>query len=381
MKKAVIFTSNRSEWGLLKLLADRMKEVYDLKIIACASHLDKRYNTIEDIDGFDYEVIENTISSNTNIGCCKSSGVLMITLPDIIKKISPEFVVLLGDRYETFCAAYTCYMMGIKIVHLHGGERSGNVDDAFRDCITRMSYVHCVATDGAYRTLVGPSMLSPPFWVYLNGALGCEGLESVDYIENMKKEKKILLIYHPNTIDTIDTIDTNEDIDILFEELIFFLRKEYKEKWDNFNHDFNYTVTAILPNNDFGSIDIFKKIRSCLLNLPCGTHCISHLKRSDFIEELKTSVVIVGNSSAGIIEAPILGIPTINIGSRQVNRERASSIIDTNQVKTTIASALLRVFEESRRINFDYIPYVGYDKNNIPASQSILNSIIKVFGK
>lgn len=372
MKKALIFTSNRSEWGLLKLLAIKMREVYDLKIIACASHLDPNFDTLEDLKDFDCVTIENNISSYTSVGNCKSSGVLMITLPEILGLINPEFVILLGDRYETLCAAYTCNILGIRIVHLHGGEKSGNIDNIFRDCITRMSYVHCTATYNSYNRLVTSIDLinGNRNNIYLTGALGCEELKKVNYTKN---KKKILLIYHPNTI------NKNEDIKEILDGILFFLDKENKKFIYKETKNFGYYVKVVLPNNDFGNSKIIKKIQNWSTRHIYSINCISHLERNKFIEELKSSYVIVGNSSAGIIEAPSLGIPTINFGSRQINREKASSVFNVNY-SNSIVEILDRIFND-REVKFNHILYLGTDQNGIPASQSILNVLIEVFGK
>lgn len=371
MKKALIFTSNRSEWGLLKLLVIRMREVYDLKIIACASHINPIYSTIEDIKkDFNCEIVENTISSNTDVGCCKSSGVLLITLAEKLKQINPEFIVLLGDRYETLCAAYTCNILGIRIVHLHGGEKSGNTDNIFRDCITRMSYVHCAATSTSYVNLRNMINNSYRKYIYLTGALGCEGLES---IKKSNEDKIILIIYHPNTI------DRNENIDEILEAVKYFLHKMYNLFVNN-EIDFKCNIKIILPNNDFGNKKIINKIRNWTTKTIHQVECISHLSRDKFLQELKNSSVILGNSSAGIIEAPCLKVPTINYGSRQINREKASSVFNAN-CSSSIINLLFKIFDEKDFVKYNYKPYLGTDQNGIPASQSILNVLIEVFGK
>lgn len=337
MKQIVIFTSNRSEWGLLKPLAIELEKRYKLKIIACASHLNPIYDSIEDIDGFNYESIECTLSSNTKEGCCKSSGILMITLPDILKKINPELVVILGDRYESFVAASVCFTMSIKILHLHGGEQSGNIDDVFRNCITQMSYIHCVATQNAF------DRLSDNFNnVYLTGALGLQGLEKSKF----RNKHNIVVSYHPVT---------NEEKEDFFEIL---------DAIYNFcqDQDRDYLIDFILANNDFGGYDINRKIRDFCSTSGLSTAIHAHLERDKFIKLLSDSACIIGNSSCGIIEAPYLGVPTINIGNRQKNRDRAYTIIDC---KCNSIEILLEL-EDLENKNFDlwhnhYFPYQGGD--------------------
>lgn len=332
-----IFTSNRSEWGLLKSLAIRIKEVYnDVKIIACASHYSPIYKTSSDID-FDCDSIENLLSSDTPEGSCKSAGVLLITLPEILKKHELDLIIILGDRYESFICAFAAYTLNIKILHLHGGERSGNIDDGFRDCISRLSTIHCVATVKAFKRLYYGYHYTN---VNIVGALGCQELSE----SRIRKKNRLLVSYHPVTK------DNNENFDEVLDAIVDYCSFSNK----------TYFVDFILANNDFGGYEINKKIEEFIELFSNGNLCniyassFVHLERDKFINHLSQCTCIIGNSSAGIIEAPSLAIPTINIGSRQQYREKASSILNVKCKRSKIVLAL-NAFNSR-----DFIPVLSY---------------------
>lgn len=335
------FTSNRSEWGLLKPLYEELNDNChnNISVIACNSHLSFVYGmTIDDIknDMWMEEMrerlytVESLLSSDTTVGMCKSMGLIIISLTEKLNEIKPNFVILLGDRYESMICATVCHAMRIKILHLHGGEQSGNIDDAYRDCISRMSYVHCTATQNAKLRLQRIDRGFLYHRVYNVGALGCQGLVPVE-----KRSNYLLVVYHPNTLDY-------ENIG----ELLRVLSTR------------NEPIEFITANCDAGGEKINNSIREFCRNRD-GVSIIPHLERSQFIDLLSKAKAIVGNSSAGIIEAPCLHVPTINIGSRQKNRELASSIIDCPCTEEAIDLAFYTLDE--CLYDLSHIAYQGGD--------------------
>lgn len=344
MRPIVFFTSNRSEWGLLEPLVDESFKRYPMKIIACSSHLSPIYNTAKQIK-HDFERIECLLSSDTKEGCCKSAAVLMMSLTDVFKRLDPELVIILGDRYESMICAMTCHIMGIKILHLHGGERSGNIDDVFRDCISMMSDIHCCATEKAEnnirRILHNESSIFHMYSIYNVGALGCHNLpKKVD-----SKISTILICYHPNTKD-------EENFDEILTALEKFCFRSYKASN-------KYRLVFVFANNDFGGIRINKQIENFFNRYHDEIRMEISIdqNRKDYLELLSQSKVIIGNSSSGIIEAPAIGVPTINIGSRQKNRERSSSIIDVECQYKDIYDVLIQLEGNNFEVGFSYVPY------------------------
>jgi len=316
-----VITGNRAEWGLLKPLVEKMKKdsFFDISVIATGSHLSPYHgNTINEIE--DAVKVEILLESDSNVGMCKSFGLAAMSMTDAYQLTQPEMIMVLGDRYEVFAATISAYMMGIKIAHLHGGEQSGNVDDAFRDCITRMADIHFVATKKAEQRII--KTYDNPWQIYQVGALGCEGL--------MKKWPKIwdnslLIIFHPTT-----------PIDEGIGNLLFALRKRQENK------------IFILANVDAGGAEINRHIIDfCVRNSHCEYY--QHFERSVFLRWLGNVKAIIGNSSAGIIEAPAVGTPTLDIGSRQKNREKAPTILTCSNSVDDIEKGIDHVCQDSFR--------------------------------
>lgn len=362
LNKIGLFTSNRSEWGLLKPLAEEIKNQFGyINIIACSSHCSLIYKTITDIN-FKCEIIENLISSDTKEGNCKSAGILMMSLPETLKRLKINWIIILGDRYESIICAITAYMLNIKIMHLHGGERSGNMDDAFRDCISRMSSIHCVATQKAYNRLYYGFHYNKH--IYKVGAIGCQGL---NLLFGRNRRNKLLISYH-----SVNHDDKKEDFKEILKAIISYCKLLIKTKDEFVDIDF------ILANNDFGGYRINKKIKDFVELYSDGNRyniyasSFIHLEREKFLSHLSHCSCIIGNSSTGIIEAPMLRIPTINIGNRQKHRERASSIIDVKCKSIDIKDALCYLNQRNFEADFSYVPYQG---NNVV--EKIMNVIKK----
>src|SRR3972149_2949384 len=187
LKNICMFTSNRSEWGLLQPLAEKLNSIFNLKVISCGSHLSPTYGFTRNEIAFECKDLECLLSSDTSIGTCKSMGLLCVTIPDVLNEISPELVIILGDRYESMICAMICHTMRIRVLHIHGGEQSGSIDNAFRDCISRVAYIHCVATQKSkkrlkkFLSIINASHDIFYYNIFNVGALGCFGLQEKRY--------------------------------------------------------------------------------------------------------------------------------------------------------------------------------------------------------
>jgi UDP-hydrolysing UDP-N-acetyl-D-glucosamine 2-epimerase len=235
-----------------------------------------------------YHQLEN----DTRVGQAIAIGSVAKDIVPILYAGNFDKIVLLGDRYETVAVALAAYSLHIPIVHLQGGETTrGSLDDGYRWCISELATWHCAATKTAAKALKRVRLAD----VYYTGALGCHGLEKV---------KSATLAY-----------------DFVF---CYLPAKD--------QHDPKPYVAALAklgsvlwigPNNDSG----MGKIKARMLNLPRGVATIASMPRMTFLSTVKASKALVGNSSAGIIEIPSLGVWTINIGRRQEGRELARSIM------------------------------------------------------
>jgi len=308
--RLVIVTGSRAEWGLLEPLAELINDRHELSLIVTGSHLSKQHGYTADYINFDYEKVEILLANDSAVSVSKSVGLCCISFAEAYERIKPDAVIVLGDRYEVFAASVAAHIANIKIIHIHGGETTkGSMDNALRHSITHMASLHFVSAEpyGRKARLLGAKSDT----VFNVGSLGCDGLEFVK-----DKEDYIVAVWHPVTMG-------DESVGELLGAAANMAKRAY----------------YISPNADTGHHDIYHE-------LMVANNMVHHsLPRDEFIDLLSRAKCIVGNSSAGIIEAPCLGTPTINIGTRQEGRLKAFSVIDCECKKESIEDAFRRMEE------------------------------------
>lgn len=221
------------------------------------------------------------------------------------KSQDAKLVVLLGDRYETLAATLAAMFAGIPVAHIHGGEATaGAFDDAIRHSISHMATLHFVATDDFAMKLV--NMGIHPYTINVSGAPGLDNIEG----NSAKRDKnEILVTYHPET--------RSPDYGISqCERMLLALDKYYKDGYD---------VLFCGVNNDPGSEEIKELIKAYCEPRSCAK-VVTNMSHREYVEKMQHAAIVVGNSSAGVIEAPWVGVPTINIGDRQKGRPMAKSV-------------------------------------------------------
>jgi len=319
--KVLFLSGSRSDWGYIKPVIDECKKK-KIKNFLCITNmllLDSFGSGVKNIikDGYkiDEEIFMSLDGYNTYT-TTKSMGVFIISFTDILKKYSPDWVVLAGDRYETLAASIVCAYTNTPIAHIQAGELSGNIDGTARHALGKFAHLHFAANEDAAKRLI--RLGEEKFRVKVVGAPQLDQINELfknKKINFLKVQKKYLLpkskdyyvsIFHSVT-EEIDKV--KKQIDVLVKTLD---KLDKKRVW-------------ILPNNDPGSSFIREKI---LYKKSDKNLIFENFDRLEFLTILKNSVAIVGNSSAGIIEAPSLHLPTVNIGKRQKNRFRADNVID-----------------------------------------------------
>ncbi len=341
-RKICVITGTRAEYGLLYWL---MKEIQAdsalrLQIVVTGAHLSPEfgvtYKIIEN-DGFVIdEKIEMLLSSDTSMGVTKSMGVALIGLADAFARLVPDIVVVLGDRYEILAAAEAALVANIPIAHIHGGEiTEGAIDDSIRHAITKMSHLHFVAAP-EYRNRV-IQMGENPAYVYEVGAVGIDNivkmpLMSLDELEQNLQfslgEKFFLVTYHPVTVTAARKADALQN---LFDALDAFP---------------DYRVLITKSNSDAGGREINRRLDVYAAARKDRVFCHASLGHLRYLSAMKHATAVVGNSSSGLLEAPVLKTPTVNIGARQKGRLRYPSVIDCLEETGPIADALRKVVSE-----------------------------------
>jgi GDP/UDP-N,N'-diacetylbacillosamine 2-epimerase (hydrolysing) len=247
---------------------------------------------------------------------------------DVLAELQPDIVLLLGDRGEMLAAAIAALHLNIPIVHIHGGERSGTVDEPIRHAISKLAHLHLVATGESQERLV--RMGESPERVIVVGAPGLDGLEQLASIgrdelfarHNLRVSSRLaLLVYHPVVQEAQSAgKDALAIIDALEQQAL--------------------QVLALRPNSDAGSAGIVDVLDTAARKGRISL--VTHLQRCEYVSLLKHADVLVGNSSSGIIEAASFGTPVVNIGSRQSFRERNANVCDVAPEAASIVAALDR---------------------------------------
>ncbi|WP_010097579.1 UDP-N-acetylglucosamine 2-epimerase [Ornithinibacillus scapharcae] len=323
MKKISILTATRAEYGLLKPIMKRLTNVpeFDVRIVVTGAHLSPEfgltYHEIEH-DGFSIDNrIEMLLSADTSAAISKSMGVALISFADYFERLKPDILIVLGDRYETLAVCIAAMNQKIPIAHLYGGETTeGAVDESIRHAITKMSYIHFTSTESYRRRVI--QLGEQPDRVFCVGATGIENILNEDIMSKRDLESSInFKLDKPHAIVTFHpvTLENNHSAEQF--QAILDVCKRYQDMY------FIFTKA----NADANGRIINKMIDSYIEE---NNHAIAFtslgIKR--YLSALKYSVMVIGNSSSGLIEAPSFGIPTINIGDRQKGRLKASSIID-----------------------------------------------------
>jgi UDP-N-acetyl-D-glucosamine 2-epimerase, UDP-hydrolysing len=345
-RKICVVTGTRAEYGLLYWI---MKEVQqdktlDLQLIVTGMHLSPEfgltYQTIEK-DGFTInKKVEMLLSSDTAVGVTKSIGLGVIGFADALEQLKPDIMLVLGDRYELLAAVQAALVANIVIAHIHGGETTeGVIDEGIRHAITKMSQIHFTASE-LYRKRV-IQMGEQPSRVFDFGAPGLDNITRLDLWNRKVLEQSIgfdltdkffLVTYHPVTV---EFGLSERAMNNLFEAL---------DAYDD------YKILITKPNADTGGRIIGKMIDNYRNENPSRVCVHTSLGQVRYLSAMNYCAAVVGNSSSGLIEAPVLKKATVNIGDRQLGRLKAESVIDcTNEVesiKKAIEKAVSDDFKE-----------------------------------
>jgi UDP-hydrolysing UDP-N-acetyl-D-glucosamine 2-epimerase len=335
-RKICVVTGTRAEYGLLYWVIDGIRQTpgLDLQIIACGMHLAPEFGlTYREIeaDGFHIDAkVDMLLSSDTPTGVAKSMGLGMLGFADAFARLQPDVVLVLGDRFEILCAAQAAFVAGICVAHISGGELTeGALDDSFRHCITKMARYHFVAADAYRRRVI--QLGEQPDCVFNVGDPGLDNIARLPLLDfaglcasaGLNIEKPYFLVtFHPATS---DGPKAEAGMLALIEAL------------DEFP---NYGVLITKSNADAGGRALNDMIDAYALSRQGRVVAVTSLGRLRYLSAMKHCAAVVGNSSSGIVEAPAMGVPTVNIGTRQQGRLKANSVIDCSPEHNSIVAAV-----------------------------------------
>jgi len=349
--KIAIFTATRAEYGLLRWTIKRLQESLEIYVIVGGTHL----SPVEGytIDEIKRDKIKNILKlpflnvSKTAPALTNSIGNGLIQISQVFSYIKPNFLLILGDRYELFIPAIVSMMFGIPIIHLSGGERTeGLIDEQVRHAITKTAHIHMPSTEFYAENI---SKMGEEDWrIYIVGAAGLENIkklepyskkEILDLSDIDVDKPTILCTYHPVTL------EGEESVAWQMSNLLKALSK------------FNLQVVFTRPNAEVGSDKIVKMIKDFVAKND-KAYFFDSLGSRLYLSFLKYAKAVVGNSSSGIIEAPSFHIPTVNIGNRQKGRFKPESVIQTGYSVNEIAEGL-----EKALYNEEFLQQIKHLKN------------------
>lgn len=342
MKRVMVVTTGRADYGLLHPLIKEIEKAKDLDIIltVTGSHLSEFHGSSINLIQADnlkvHHQVDLKIESDTEDGISSSISVGIMEFSKIFLKDRPDILVLLGDRYELFCPAISAVIHKIPIAHIHGGESTrGLIDDPVRHSVTKMSALHFTSLD-LYRKRV-IQMGESPERVFNVGAIGLDNIrntplpeiEELNSVTGVDFNKSIaLMTYHPVTLDNYN--DSQSQI----KEILGAV------------YESDLTAIATMPNTDTGNNKIFKALKEFARQYPEKLKLFKNLGQRVYLGAMKHCSMMIGNSSSGIIESPFFKVPVVNIGDRQGGRFKALNIIDTECRKDEITKAVQLAFSK-----------------------------------
>jgi UDP-hydrolysing UDP-N-acetyl-D-glucosamine 2-epimerase len=357
VKKVCVVVGSRANYSSIKsaMRAVRDHPELELQLVVGASALLDRYGTVLDLierDGFEpNERVFMLIEGETPATMAKSTGLGLLELPTAFERLQPDVVITVGDRFETMATALAATYMNIPLAHTMGGEVSGNIDESIRHAVTKFANVHFPASTGAAERIV--RLGEDPAAVHMVGCPrmdlvaevlsdGGNGLSDLlDFGVGGKfdlDQPFVLVSQHPVTSEYGDGE----------EQIAATLRAV---------QDVGLPAIVLWPNADAGSEHVARGIRKFREHEDDSRiHFFKNLPTNDYIRLMSRTAVLVGNSSSAIREGSFIGTPAVNIGSRQVGRDRGANVVDADYDSAEIARAMR---EQIAHGPYDHEPIYG----------------------
>ena len=347
MKRRIcIATGTRADWGLLSPIAQALnkRDDVDLKIIATNMHLSEEYgSTWKEIENDGLKIdwrVKMKSDADSRKDTVLAMSECMAGMAEALAALRPDLLVILGDRYEMLATASAALILRIPIAHIAGGAISqGAYDESIRHAITKMSHIHLTETE-RYRKRVIQLGENPEHVIY-TGAIGVYNIMHTQYISREQLERElnltlsdrlILATFHPATLDEMPP------------------QQQCKNLLAALDRHPDYQTIFTYPNNDSEGRIIIQLIESYRRRHPERVTIFPSLGMRRYLSMLHCATAVVGNSSSGIVEVPSIGIPTLDIGIRQMGRTAAPSVLHCGVSEEEIVDGLETVLSSSFRM-------------------------------
>ena len=357
-RKICVVVASRANYGRIKATMKAIQDHPDLElqlVVGASAVLARFGNAVDYIDGDGFKIdakVFMVIEGENPTTMAKSTGLAIIELATIFENLKPDVVLTVADRYETLATAVAASYMNIPLAHTQGGEVTGSIDESVRHAITKLAHIHFPTTEISKDRLI--QMGENPDTIHTVGCPSIDAICSLDLNMNSKfihtytgkgvgskidfRKPYLVVLQHPVTTEFgAGASQINETLDAI--------------------NELNMQTVWLWPNIDAGSDEISKAIRTFReKHNPDFIHFYINFPVEDYAILLNNCACIIGNSSSGIREGSFLGVPAVNIGTRQSNRERGKNILDVPYDQSAIVEAIRTQLDHGR---YDSDPLYG----------------------
>ena len=343
-KKITVFIGSRANYSSIKslMIAIRDNDKYILDVIVSVSANLYRFGNVTELikkDGFKISFsFNNMIEGSRPVSMAKTTGLCLLDVSNALDVLNPDYIIVVGDRYEMMAPTIAAAYMNIKIIHTMGGEVTGTIDESIRHAITKFSHIHFASNEDAKQRII--KLGENENFVF---NIGCPRIDLVS--KELKKESSRILS---------KLFKENKGVGIPFDlSSPFILVSQHPVTTENDSASFQIEQTLkalehlkintimLWPNSDVGSDDISKAIRKFRENEDNSfLYLFKNLPINLYIHLMNTAACLVGNSSSGIREGAYIGTPVVNIGSRQNNRISGQNVLNCEPNHIEIINAI-----------------------------------------
>lgn len=312
---------------------------FELDIIVAGASMIRKYGTLPEMleaDGLDItDTFYNVIEGGKPVSAAKTTGLSMLEFANTLNSLEPDGVITIADRYETMAITLSASYLNIPVVHIQGGELTGSIDDKVRHATTKLADYHFVATEQS-KTIV-ERLGEPAERVF---ATGCPSIDIAADIERAANKT-----YDPQTeYDGVGAdVDVSDDyLVVQYHPVPTDYQNQYEKTWELIEAVDSLDVQAFWfwPNMDAGTDQVSKALREYRNRLEPEVKFFINMRPRDYLTLVSNSSCLIGNSSVAIRECSYLGQPAVNVGDRQLHRERAENVVDVSCETTEIRTAI-----------------------------------------
>lgn len=348
MRKICVFVGGRANYSSIKsvMIAIKSHPELELQLVLGASAILERFGKVEDLikrDGFEPNYIfHNIVEGENPATMAKSTGLGLMDASMIFDNLTPDMLVVIGDRFEMMSVTLAAAYMNIRVVHTMGGEVTGTIDESIRHAITKFAHIHFPANEDSKERII--KMGEDPSYVF---NVGCPRMDLVS--AELKNDSHQVL---QNLFSTYRGVGSELD---LRKPYLLVSQHSVTTEFGSNRQQIETTLKALeqlklptimlWPNADAGSDDISKGIRTYReKHNPSWLHLFKNLPTNIYIHLMNTTSCLVGNSSSGVREGAFMGTPVVNIGTRQNKRLRTDNVVqvdyDAHNIKLAIESQI-----------------------------------------